>query len=94
MAPSSYLKRLQNELDEYNSEHETTVELGQVLSTHCVEIKQLEADDFDSFYEKRKEALALLIEKKTGLKVVRGEPGEAANVSDDMDDYVSEEVNA
>lgn len=50
---------------------------------------------FDAFYDARKEALARLIELKTGLKVVRSEPGAAVQDAEEIDSVVDDlEVSA
>jgi len=74
-APSGYLKRLKTELDEYGAAHGGAIDLGAVLGTHRIDAQLLYEDAFESFYEARKEALAQLIELKTGLKVVRSGDG-------------------
>lgn len=90
VAPSSYLKRLKSELDAYGEAQGSAVDLGQVLSTHHIEVALLETDAFDAFYEARKEALARLIELKTGLKVVRTEPGGSTQDAEEVDSVVDD----
>jgi hypothetical protein len=85
-APSAYLQRIGGELG-------TEIKLVSVLATHRIELRHLEADAFDAFYDARKEALALLIEQKTGLSVVRG--GQVAGVElDEIDEVVDMPVGA
>ncbi len=82
-APSTYLGKLKAELDAFNNQQEGKVDLGGVLATHRIDSDLLHADAFDAFYAARKEALAQLIEAKTGLKVVRSEAGAASAPEDD-----------
>lgn len=87
-APSSYLNKLEREVEIYGAEHREPIDLAQILSTHGIEIRHLLADDFDAFYEMRKEALARLIELKTGLKVVRNENSTALDEVDEIDSTI------
>lgn len=77
-APSIYLTRLEKELSSYNSSHDTFTSLDDVLKTHLVEPELLQNDDFEAFYIARREALAKLIEEKTGRQVTRSQDADAA----------------
>jgi len=99
-APSSYLKRLEAELTAYQSDDSGAISVDDVLKTHRIEPSLLWSDDFQAFYETRKEALALLIEKKTQLKVVRSDIISAAidteniDSADDIDRMIGEDAAA
>ena len=47
--------------------------MNTILETHLIDPALLRADQFYEFYAARKEALAQLIEKKTGRPVVRSD---------------------
>jgi hypothetical protein len=85
VAPSTYLEKLQKELDAYAVDSAVEVRVEDVLTTHCIDPDTLKADDFDTFYSTRKEALAQLIEAKTGVKVVRGEGRSEKQEADDIE---------
>jgi hypothetical protein len=91
-APSSYLKRLKSELDAYGEAHGGAIDLATVLATHRIDASLLHQDAFESFYEARKEALAQLIELKTGLKIARGDDRTATPEADDIDETVDETI--
>lgn len=67
VAPSQYLNRLQ--------EHPQVLidvsEMNQILESHCIPPQPLRADDFDTFYLQRKQALLSLIEKAMGKHILR-----------------------
>jgi hypothetical protein len=73
-APSDYLPRLENSVSidaDAMDEH---------LVTHFIDPSILRADDFDAFFEARKQALIDVIESATGKQVIR------SVVSPDFDD--------
>lgn len=93
-APSSYLKKLTSELNAYGAAQGAAIDLTSVLATHRIEADALMQDAFEDFYEARKEALAQLIELKTGLKVVRSESATLTPEAEDIDDVVAEDEAA
>jgi hypothetical protein len=66
MAPSDYLQRLQDHKQVQIDESK----MDKILETHCIPTAQLRADDFDSFYQQRKQALLKLISTAMGKQVV------------------------
>ena len=72
-APSQYLQEIQEEstIDK--------VKMDEILTSHLISADALQADDFQSFFEARKEALLDTIAKAMGKKVVR------ENEEDDVD---------
>ncbi|PZO54378.1 MAG: hypothetical protein DCF16_05280 [Alphaproteobacteria bacterium] len=93
-APSNYLKKLTTELNAYGAEHGAAINLASVLATHRIEADALLRDAFEDFYQARKEALAQLIELKTGLKVVRSESAALSPEAEDIDDVVADDEAA
>jgi hypothetical protein len=72
-APSKYLQEIQEE---------STIDKGkmdEILTSHLISADALRADDFQSFFEARKEALLDAIEKGMSKKVIR------ENEEDDVD---------
>lgn len=94
-APSHYIKSL-----------ESTVgipadELDQIVANHQIDVSALRADDFDSFFAARREALSRLIEQAMGKQVAReaaigGVESAAAFEAEpeDPDDELDDEVLA
>lgn len=75
MAPATYLKKLQGHV-QVQLDDET---MNQILDSHCISPGSLRADDFDKFYEQRKQALLTLISAAMGKPVAMaglGEEGE------------------
>ena len=64
-APSEYLRRIQEEAGINNTK------MDEILASHLISADALQADDFWSFFEARKEALLDAIEKAMGKKVIR-----------------------
>ena len=64
-APSSYLQKIESRAN-ISSE-----ELDQILGQHLVDPAALRSDDFDEFFETRREALCQLIETALGKSVPR-----------------------
>ena len=90
-APSIYLSRLEEEFCKYqegaHDEGALTETFRDLLQTHLIDINDLRENNFNRFYENRKEALAQLIEKKTGTRVIRSEETEDDSaVLDDVPD--------
>jgi hypothetical protein len=63
-APSTYLAKLQN----HNQVQLENHEMDAILAEHFIPTEQLRADDFQSFFEERKQLLMGLIEKAMGKK--------------------------
>ncbi|RIJ14067.1 DUF262 domain-containing protein [Henriciella mobilis] len=70
-APSEYLGRLESELAKSESTDNARDRLDDILRSHLIEPQLLRTDDFDAFYEDRKEKLLQLIERKTGREILR-----------------------
>ncbi|MCV7221017.1 DUF262 domain-containing protein [Mycolicibacterium elephantis] len=94
-APSHYIKGL-----------ESTVgipadELDQIVANHQIDVSALRADDFDSFFAARREALSHLIEQAMGKQVAREAASGGIENADafeaepeDPDDELDDEVLA
>ena len=65
-APSVYLSEIQQK-----AEIDSTEKMDEILSSHLISADDLRSDDFNRFYEKRKEALLNEIEKAMGKPVNR-----------------------
>lgn len=65
-APSAYLQKLQN----HPQVQLEDTEMDKILASHCIPPKQLRKDDFDSFYDERKQALLKLISTAMGKQVL------------------------
>ena len=70
-APSDYLGRLEAELAKSEGDDSARDRLDDILSSHLIEPALLRADDFDKFYEDRKEGLLKLMERKTQREILR-----------------------
>jgi len=64
-APSEYLKKLRESFDMSEQRQ------SEILKSHVIEYNFLAYDDFEKFFEARKEELLLRIEKATGKKISR-----------------------
>ena len=77
-APSAYLHKLQNhsqvQLDDGG--------MDDILKSHCIPPEQLRADDFDGFYNQRKQALLKLISAAMGKQIL----SEGLEAQDDGED--------
>ena len=65
-APSVYLQKLQD----HTQVQFGSVEMDEILASHCIPPEQLRKDDFDSFYSERKQALLKLISTAMGKQVL------------------------
>lgn len=85
-APSSYLQKLLNE-NGLNARRQ-----HEILATHVIEAEALERNEFEGFFNKRKEALLDRIERVIGKKINREiqEP-EATGGADDQEPEIEEE---
>lgn len=79
-APSLYL----NQIREHEQVRAEIHEQDAILASHLIDPTLLRADDFGNFYEARKRALLMLIEKATGKSSVYG--GGDAIVDDAVDE--------
>jgi hypothetical protein len=64
--PAGYLARIEKD-------GATPAELDRHLASHAIDPVLLRAQDFDGFYDARREALLQLIEKAMGKKAFRGD---------------------
>lgn len=81
-APSEYLERLRDK-------HDVSEDLeNRVLRSHLIDPERLRADDFEGFFEARRDALLRAIEKATGKPVLMdtAEPGTPSDAMEDDDD--------
>lgn len=65
-APSAYLQKLQD----HTQVQLDSAEMDKILASHCIPPNQLRKDDFDSFYDERKQALLKLISTAMGKQVL------------------------
>jgi len=70
-APSVYLKRLRKDSGM------TEERQDEILASHVIDVDALKRDDFNAFFEARKEALLVRIENATGKAISRDIPQEA-----------------
>jgi hypothetical protein len=81
MAPSEYLQKLQHhaqvQLDDLG--------MDQIIESHQISSQKLHADDFDGFYQQRKQFLLMLIGKAMGKQLVV--EGLADEGDDDDEDF-------
>lgn len=94
-APSHYIKGLESTVGI------SADELDQIVANHQIDVSALRADDFDSFFAARREALSRLIEQAMGKQVAReaaigGVESAAAFEAEpeDPDDELDDEVLA
>lgn len=77
-APSDYLQKLQNhaqvQLD--------NAAMDKILASHCIPPERLRTDDFDGFYNQRKQALLKLISTAMGKQIL----SEGLEAQDDGED--------
>lgn len=83
-APSAYLAQLRDHANVQISLEQQR----EILKTHLIDAETLEQDDFDSFYQRRKERLMLLIEQAMGKSAITA-IGEAP-VEDEEEELVGE----
>ena len=86
-APSKYLKKLEDELGDSEGGVSARERMDAILRSHLIDPDLLRADDFEGFYEDRKEKLLKLIEKKTGKDILRDTD---TDEGDDVDELVIE----
>lgn len=77
-APSAYLQKLQD----HTQVQLGSAEMDKILASHCIPPEQLRKDDFDSFYDERKQALLKLISAAMGKQVL----SEGLETQDDGED--------
>lgn len=65
-APSAYLQKLQD----HTQVQLGSAEMDKILVSHCIPPEQLRQDNFDSFYDERKQALLKLISTAMGKKIL------------------------
>jgi len=65
-APSDYINKLQNHQDVQLHD----LGMNQILESHCISAEYLRVNDFDSFYQQRKQALLNLIASAMGKQVI------------------------
>jgi hypothetical protein len=86
-APSEYLAAIQSHKQVKLSDEG----MNAILESHYIDAKALRADDFDAFFEARKEALLNLVEQATGKSIDRVNQGMALG-QDNGEDVEEEEV--
>jgi hypothetical protein len=86
-APSKYLKKLEDELGGSEGGMTARERLDNILRSHLIDPDLLRADDFEGFYQDRKEKLLQLIEAKTGKDILRDA---GSDDSDDVDEPLIE----
>jgi len=79
-APSKYLEQLQT----HAQVQITPVEQDEILATHLIQADFLRADDFEEFYQARKQALLNIIERAMGKATIA--QSDQAPVEDSEDD--------
>ncbi|MDE5784909.1 MAG: DUF262 domain-containing protein [Duncaniella sp.] len=85
-APSKYLGNILR----YHNHDEA--ELDASLSSHCIDVDSMKANDFDTYFEKRRQALLDLIEKATGKPVSGREEYIQADLSEaDIEEMSNDE---
>ena len=77
-APSAYLQKLQD----HTQVQLDSAEMDKILASHCIPSNQLRRDDFDSFYDERKQALLKLISTAMGKQIL----SEGLEAQDDGED--------
>lgn len=83
-APSAY----QSQLRDHPNVQISIEQQRDILKSHLIDVEALEHDDFDSFYQRRKERLMLLIEQAMGKSAITT-AGEAP-VEDEEEELVGE----
>ncbi|MCC6738422.1 MAG: hypothetical protein IT452_05205 [Planctomycetia bacterium] len=66
-APSLYLAQIQTD----KAVQLSNPDMDEILRSHLIDPGRLRADDFEAFYQARKAALLLVVEKAMGKKVVQ-----------------------
>lgn len=84
-APSVYLERMERKAGL------TADALDDVVRTHAVEPVHLRADDFESFFRARADALLTRIEQAMGKRIARDIQAAAEPEADDADDGEADE---
>ncbi len=77
-APSAYLQKLQD----HTQVQLDSAEMDKILVSHCIPPEQLRKDNFDSFYDERKQALLKLISTAMGKQILN----EGLEAQDDGED--------
>ena len=80
-APSEYLAAIQSHKQVKLSDDG----MNAILESHYIDTKALRADDFDAFFEARKEALLNLVEQTTGKSIDRVNQGAVPDLDDNAD---------
>jgi len=79
-APSKYLEQLQT----HAQVQITPVEQDEILATHLIQADYLRADDFEGFYQARKQALLSIIERAMGkATIVQSDQAPAEDLEED-----------
>jgi hypothetical protein len=86
-APSEYLAAIQSHKQVKLSDDG----MNTILGSHCSDTKALRTDDFDAFFEARKEALLNLVEQTTGKSIDRVNQGAVPDL-DNNEDAAEEEA--
>jgi hypothetical protein len=69
IAPAEYLQKIQH----HSQVKIDDPEMNRIIESHCIPSEPLRANDFESFYLLRKQALLTLIEKAMGKQMMREE---------------------
>ncbi len=89
-APSIYLKQLQGD----PAVQVNDAAMDDILVTHKIETQLLRADDFEQFFQARKRALLIMVEKAMGKQAVVSQEPPPEDGVDDEDEYGEEDAES
>ena len=87
-APSAYLSAIQTHKQVGLSDQG----MNAILASHYIDVKTLRADDFESFFEARKETLLALVEQAIGKPIDRASQSAESDEQENSEDIAGEEA--
>ena len=87
-APSAYLSAIQTHKQVGLSDQG----MNAILASHYIDLKTLRADDFESFFEARKETLLALVEQAIGKPIDRASQSAESDEQENSEDIAGEEA--
>jgi hypothetical protein len=87
-APSAYLSAIQTHKQVGLSDQG----MNAILASHYIDLKTLRADDFESFFEARKETLLALVEQAIGKPIDRASHSAESDEQENSEDIAGEEA--
>jgi hypothetical protein len=85
-SPSVYLQKLRDQ-EEFGLDRQ-----AEILESHAIDVDKIQGNDFDGFYQHRREALLARIERATGKRILRQEMSIESDGANDFE-YEDEDEN-